>query len=211
MTGWSLRCCVGSCAAAGLLGAEVPVADLAVVAEARPTAFGFAWSRDGRTWHGRDAFDRALGLGVAATRGFSEPGAPAQWLAGGGLLWIDERFGTGGRSGPLLRAEAGWGYGLGDRLLVSATARFAAGWSRFDLPGGTFGGGSLSGTMLEGGPCAGVRWAVGERIAVGAQAGWLFGRDRYSGDGATLELDRSDVWAGLSCAWVLDPFTRRIE
>jgi hypothetical protein len=194
-----------------LLGAEVPVYDLTVVTEARPSAFAFTWNRDGATRHGDDAFDHAWATGLGLRRGFGQAGSAEQWLLGGDLLWIDEAFGSGGRTGPMLRGEGGWGHGLTDDLLFSATVAVGVGRMDFRLPGGIFGNDRLPGTLLEGGPRLGLRWTVEPRLAVGLQAGWLIGRDHHTGDGISLDLKRSDGWIGLSCAWVIDPRARRVE
>lgn len=194
-----------------LSGAEVPVYDLQVVAEARPSGFSYTWERDGVTRHGDDAFDRAWAVGVGLRRGFAHPGAATQLILGGDLLWVDEAFGSGGRSGPLLRVEGGWGYGVSDHLLASATLAAGVGRAEFRMPGGIFGEQRLAGTLLEGGPRLGLRWTVAPRLALGFEAGWLFGHDHHAGDGITLDLTRSDGWLGLSCAWILDPRARRVE
>jgi hypothetical protein len=194
-----------------LSGAEVPVYDLQVVAEARPSAFAFTWDRDGTARSGDDAFDRAWAAGLGLRRGFGRPGSTSQWLLGADLLWLDERFGDGGRAGPLLRGEGGWAYGLADDLLLSATLAVGVGRMDFRLPGGIFGDQRLSGTLLEGGPRLGLRWTAAPRLALGLQAGWLVGRDRHAGDGIALDLERSAGWLGLSCAWIIDPRARRVE
>lgn len=195
-----------------LLGAsEVPLDDVLVVAEARPSDFAFTWERDGVTRRGNDAFDHAWAVGVGLRHGFGHPGSATQLILGGDLLWIDESFASGGRAGPMLRGEVGWGYGLTDDLLVAATLAAGVGRAEFRLPGGIFGEQRLPGTMLEGGPRLGLRWTVAPHVALGLEAGWLFGHDHHAGDGISLDLERSGGWLGLSCAWIIDSRARRVE
>lgn len=200
------------CAVSAVWASEHRIGDLRLEAEARPVRFDWRWS-DGTSAGGRsggDEFDRALAVGPGLRWGWGRPGQPHHLLAGAAALWLDERFAGGGRQGPLLRLEAGYGYGAGDRWLLTLLPSVAAGRADFRLP--TAGGEiALPGRMLEVGLRGGVRWTVHERWALGAELGWLRGWDHHGEGARSLDLDRAGGWVGLSLAWVLSPGTRRLE
>lgn len=215
MRRWSrcLRPLLLACAVLGARAAEHRVADLGLEAEVRPVRFDWRWG-DGTASGGRsggDEFDRAWAAGPALRWGWGRPGQPHHLLAGAAAQWVDERFAGGGRRGPLARLEAGYGYGVGDRWLLTLLPSVAAGRADFLLGDGAGGQARLPGHLLELGVRGGVRWTPHERWAVGAELGWLRGRDHHADGARTLDLDRAGGWAALSLSWVLAPGTRRLE
>lgn len=197
--------------AATASGVEAPVADLRLVAEARPAAFSYAWSKDGATRSGDDGFDRALAVGMGGRWGWGRAGSPHLLLAGAEALWSDERFGDGGLAGPLVRLEAGWGYALSERWLATATGVGGIAWRTFTTPGGALGDDRLRGTGGELGLRAGLRWSLDRRWGLAGEGGWLTVRDRLQGAGARLDLDRSAAWLGIALSWTIDPGPRPLD
>jgi hypothetical protein len=198
--------------ACGALGAaELQVSDLRLVAEARPTGFDATWEDRLGSRSGAGSFSGAWAGGAGARWGFGPAGRPWQVLVGAEALYLDERAPGSAGSGALARAEAGLGWALGHRLALTVLP--LAGWGRMrqrlTVPGAA--DLDLTGPLSEYGLRAGLRWQALDRLALGAEAGWLASRERLSGDGARLTLESSGAWAGLSLAWVFEQRPRTLE
>jgi hypothetical protein len=203
---WLLTFCI----ATGSLPAAVEpqVADLRMVVEARPADFTFTWSDPRSGGSGADAFDTAWAAGAGLRWGFGGAGRPLQLLTGVAALVVSESQGDLDRNGILLRAEAGWCYGLDERWLLSLTAETGLGRSTARLRTGAGPDLELSGTGWEVGTRAGVRYSLDRRWSIGLEAGWISARDRLDGDDAELAMQRSGLVAALAIAWTIAPQPR---
>lgn len=189
--------------------AEHRIADLRIVAEARPTAVEYTWNDTLGARHGSDSFTRAGAIGLGGRWAWGSAGQTNLLVTGLDAVWVDEIGEALHRRGPLLRCEAGWGAGIADRWVVLAMPGIGIGRASLDIEQGA--GVAVQGSVLEPSFRAGVRWNLDQRMVLGFEAGWLWGRDRLSGDDARLELNRSGGWVGLSLGWQLDNRPRRLE
>lgn len=197
---------------AGVAGAAEPrLCDLRVFAEQRPAGATFRWHDTAGGSDGTVDFDTATGIGAGARWGWGRPGLP--WLAVLGVegVVVRETFPGGDRTASILRLELAYAQALDDSWLLVIGPVAGGGPSRTRLAGGAIRPAHLTGSLLEGGLRAGLRWSMSRRWSLGAEGGWLAGRDRASGDGAELTWDRAGPWAGLALAFTLDPSARRLE
>lgn len=188
---------------------EQRIADVRVVADARPTAFDFTWDDALGTHRGTDSFTRAGDIGLGGRWAWGAAGQSNLLIAGLDLLWVDEASDTLRRRGPLARGELGWGIGIADSWVLTALPGLGVGRAEVDIAQGA--GITVTGMVLEPSLRGGLRWNVDRRVALGLEAGWLWGHDHLAGDGAQLDIDRSGGWVGLSLAWQLDLRPRRLE
>lgn len=198
---------------AGLLSAaEEPLADLRLVAEARPTAFSYRWEPAGagvRT--GDDACSRSWAAGAGLRWGFGSPGSPHQLVLGCEALLVRDDYQDGGAQASVLRVEVGYDRTIDERWQMLAGLVAGGGPGGFTRPGDTSGTGTMTGLRSELGFRIGARWAATRRWAIGCEVGWLESRERYHDDDGQLELERGGGWLGLAASWVLDGSPRRID
>lgn len=197
---------------AGVAGAVEPrLSDLRLFAEQRPATAAFTWRDATGGSDGEVGFDQAFGAGVGARWGWGRPGMP--WLAVLGVeaVAVRETFAGGDRTASELRLELAYAQALADDWLLIVGPVVGAGIGRTQLASGAIRPVRLDGSLVEGGLRAGLRWSLTRRWSLGAEGGWLIGRDRASGDGAELTWRRSGPWAGLALAFTLDPSARRLE
>ena len=205
------RIAILTSAALLLPAAEQRIEDLRLVAERRPAAATYTWDDTLGVRRGDERFAETWAGGIGLRWGWSGAGSSHAWFAGGEALWRRETVAAGILDGPLVRLEAGYGYGLADRLLLTAGPVAGLGRGRWSRSGGVGGSLDLSGTSMETGLRAGARWQAGDHWSAEAQLGWLRVADRLQGDGARLDLDRQGLWAAIGLAWTIDTRPRRFE
>lgn len=198
---------VAACAGAS----EHRVADLVLVAETRPTGWDFSYRGESVRRSGSDESDRAWAAGLGARWGWGRPGMPHHLLAGADALWVEETFGDGGKRGALGRVEAGYGYGLSDRVLLTVLPSFGAGAASLRMPGGVAGSSALAGRQVEAGIRAGARCRIGERWVVAVEAGWLHGWEAYRDGTTSVDIERDGPWTGLSIGYLAETAARSLE
>ncbi|MCK6490128.1 MAG: hypothetical protein L6R48_17720 [Planctomycetes bacterium] len=193
-----------------LPASEQPLYDLRAAVELRPTAVDYRWD-DGAGRSGEDRFTRAWGVAVGWRGGFGRPGGTHQLLAGAELAAAQDDLADGRRQALVPRLELGWAAALGERWLVGAAPVAGLGLARLRLAPPASAPLELRGPALELGLRAGLRLRLDRHWSLGAEGGWLWGRDRLVGDGTVLELRRSGPWLGLALAWTVDPRPRSFE
>jgi hypothetical protein len=188
-----------------LTAADQRVQDLRVLAEARPTAATADWTDRLGSVQGDADLRQAWAGGAGLRWGWGAPGRPHLLVVGAAALWLEQRWDDAVLRGPEARLEAGYGCALGNRWLLTLMPCVAAGRVALDRPTAASRALAMSGSLVEWGAAAGLRWTVAGRWSLGLEGGWLGGRQRLSGDGASLDLRHQGGWAGLALAWTLDP------
>lgn len=194
-----------------LAAAEQQFEDLRLVAEARPTAFRFAWDDRLGARSGDGAFSQAWGAGAGVRWGWGASGSPHRLLAGAEVLALRQGVDDMTGDGALARAEAGYGHALGEQFALTLMPLAGFGLARLRRDGGASGDLQLRGPAWEAGLRAGLRWSPGAHWSLGGEAGWLYAQQRLRGDDASLRLTSSGAWLGLALAWTLDPEPRGLE
>lgn len=204
-------CLLAVAVPSALMAAEQRVEDLALAVEVRPTAVSVRW--DDRLGSARADGDlsSAWAAGPRLRWGWSEPGRPHLVVVGVEALWLREGWDEATIQGPELRAETGYGYALANQWLFTALVGVGIGRLALDRPSPLSGGLSMDGTLVEGGARLGLRWSADGHWSAQADAGWLAGRQSFSGDGASLRLDHAGPWFALAAVWTIDPQPRPLR
>lgn len=207
-----IRCAaVPAIVSAYAVAAEVRVADLAVVAETRPTAINWRWDDRLGSRQGSGSLDSSAAAGLGVRWGWGSPGRPHLATASADLLWERSAWDGAVIEGPMLRLGAGYAWAASDRWLVLAGPMAAVGRQRLARDSAESGALSMAGRAVQAGIAAGLRCSLDRHWSVGADAGWQAGWVRLAGDGAALAIDAAGTRVGLSLAYTLDPRPRPLE
>lgn len=199
-------------AALGLApAAEVRLADLALLAETRPTGVSWQWDDRLGTRHGEGSFDDSTAIGAGLRWGWGGAGQSHLLITATDLLW--ERTGWDGATieGPMLRFAAGYGWAVHDRWLLHGGPELAVGMQRLDRSSAQSDDLAMRGSAWQAGLTVGLRWSLDQRWSLDAVAGWQTGRTRLEGDGAALDLDSAGLRGGLALGFTIDPRPRLLE
>lgn len=195
----------------GLDAAEQEVRDWRLLAEVRPAPLSFAWDDRLGGADGAGSFDRTWAVGAGLRWGWGRSGSPGRWLLGGEALLLSETSDGLEGHGILLRGEGGYGYALGERLLLTVLPMAGGGPLRLVYESPATGRVSLSGHALEAGLRLGLRWSLAPDWSLAAEAGWLWWRQRAADAEGTLAMWGHGPIGGLSLVWTAEARPRSLE
>lgn len=194
-----------------MCAAEARLADMAVLAETRPTAIDWQWNDQLGSRHGTGTFDSAFALGGGLRWGWGNAGRPHLLTAASDLLWERSQWDGAVIEGPMLRIGIGYAWAITDRWLVQAGPELAYGMQRLSRSSAVSGDLRLHGSAVQAGLGAGVRWSLAPQWSLAVHGGWQSGQTRLSGDGADLTIDAAGLRCGLAFAYTFDARPRLLE
>ena len=187
----------------GLPGAELVVRDVGLSIGVVPSSFSYDLTNAARSRSGDDAF--ATNLEVEGRGRYSLAGTGESWGAVVGTGVAVQRAGYGSGGGWLssqVRALAGIGWALSDRLTLLGEAELGLGVGTLRIDGGaSFPEQRYRGAVLAPGLRATVLTTLSEQWYGSLSAGWRQTRGTFSGDGADLALTISGFTAALGAEW----------
>lgn len=195
---------VGVLLAPSAESAEIRVLDVGAVVESLPTQVSAQWQDRLGDGSSSGQLSSAWATGAGVRCGWGPAGRP--WLGAMGLavVRIAQHGDTIDDTGYALRGEAGGVYALNHRLAVTLMPLIGIGRMSAELTPAIAEPVALTGNLFEVGIRSGVRWQLSEYLVLGSEIGWRRASEHLSGDGASLTLQTTGLWVGLSLAWLLD-------
>jgi hypothetical protein len=194
-----------------LCAAEARLADVAVLAETRPTAIDWRWDDQLGSRHGAGTLDSAFAAGCGLRWGWGNAGRPHLLTTAADLLWERSQWDGAAIEGPMLRIGVGYAWAVTDRWLVQAGPELAYGVQHLSRSSAVSGDLRMQGPAVQAGLEAGVRWSLTPQWSLAVLGGWQSGRTHLSGDGADLTIDAAGLRCGLTFAYTCDARPRLLE